>query len=131
MRTRRASRGLLALCLMLAFGVATPPAGVSVRAQAQKVPEGADFRPPKPIHQEKPKYTEAGRKARIEGEVILRAVVDTDGSVTKVTVERSLDTEHGLDEAAIAAAKRWRFEPGRINGEAVRVRVTIAMTFSL
>lgn len=131
MRARRTPYTALPLCLVLAIGGAAAPANASSSDQVRPVPDGADFQPPKPVHQEKPRYTASGRKARIEGEVVLRAVVETDGSVTTVTVERSLDTEHGLDDAAIAAAKLWRFEPGRIKGEAVRVRVTIALTFTL
>ena len=87
--------------------------------------------PPRPVHQERPRYTKAGREARIEGELVLRAVVETDGTVHEVTVVKSLDAQHGLDEAGIAAARKWRFTPGTLKGKPIRVRVTIALDFTL
>lgn len=86
---------------------------------------------PRPVHQEKPRYTKEALDARIEGELLLKAVVETDGSVHTVTVAKSLDAKHGLDEEGIAAARKWRFKPGTIEGTPVRVRVTIALTFKL
>jgi TonB family protein len=46
-------------------------------------------------------------------------------------VTRSLDAEHGLDEAAVTALEQWRFEPGRKDGKAVPVQVDIEMRFGL
>jgi TonB family protein len=85
--------------------------------------------PPSPTHVEKPRYTAAAMQAGIEGSVHLEAVVGSDGTVNDVRIIRSLDKEHGLDEEAVAAAKRWRFSPGRKNGEAVAVLVVLQMEF--
>jgi outer membrane biosynthesis protein TonB len=47
-------------------------------------------------------------------------------------VVRSLDKQFGLDEAAIAALKEWRFKPGRTkDGTAVPVLINVELTFSL
>jgi protein TonB len=54
-----------------------------------------------------------------------------DGTVGDVTVSRSLDSVHGLDEQAVKAMKQWLFDPGKKDGKAVRVRVTVEMTFTL
>jgi TonB family protein len=47
-----------------------------------------------------------------------------------VKVTRSLDAVYGLDEAAIKAAKQWRFAPGTFNGQPVPVAISIEMAFT-
>ena len=49
------------------------------------------------------------------------------GAVGEIRVVRSLG--HGLDEAAVAAMRRWRFHPARRQGVAVDVVVEVAMEF--
>jgi protein TonB len=48
-----------------------------------------------------------------------------------VTVAKSLDTEHGLDQQAVDATRQWTFEPGTMKGQPVPVEITIEMTFTL
>ncbi len=86
---------------------------------------------PRVIHEVKPEYTPAALQAKIQGGVWLDVVVDADGSVGTVDVTQSLDAEYGLDDAAVDAAKQWRFEPGRKDGVAVPVQVTLEMRFTL
>jgi protein TonB len=78
----------------------------------------------------KPRYPEAALKARINGTVEMQAVVLEDGTVGEVTVTKSLDTEYGLDDAAVTALKQWMFKPGTKDGKAVRVLVDVQMSFS-
>ena len=59
------------------------------------------------------------------------AVVDVDGSVTQVRVTRSLDNTFGLDQAAIDAARQWKFEPGTLKGKPVPVLITLLLEFRL
>jgi periplasmic protein TonB len=70
-------------------------------------------------------------RARVEGVVVVRAIVQPDGSVSDVQVLRSLDPRFGLDQAAIAAARQWRFRPGSIAGDPVPVAITIELVFSV
>jgi protein TonB len=70
-------------------------------------------------------------KAKIQGAIVMEAVVQTDGRVGEVRVVRSLDKAHGLDDEAVKTVKRWRFEPGKKEGVGVPVLVEIEMTFSL
>ena len=79
----------------------------------------------------KASYTPAAMEARIEGMVLLEAVVLADGKVGDVTVTRSLDMEYGLDTQAVESVKQWLFKPGTKDGKAVAVRVAIEMTFAL
>jgi TonB family protein len=76
-----------------------------------------------------PVYTNEARARRIEGEVVLSALFQRDGKVKDVVVEQGLG--YGLNECAIDAVKRTRFEPARINGQPVDVRAQLVFTFKL
>jgi TonB family protein len=84
---------------------------------------------PKVVSEARPHYTATAMRAKIEGTVILSAVVEKDGTVGDVKVLKALDP--GLDEEATRAAKQWRFEPGRKDGTPVPVIVTLELTFTL
>lgn len=73
-----------------------------------------------------PIYPELARAARIEGVVILEAILDPEGRVRNVKVLRSIPF---LDEAAIAAVERWEYQPTRLNGVPVPVILTITVRF--
>jgi protein TonB len=79
----------------------------------------------------KPQYTTEAMRARVQGAVVVRAIVHTDGTVRDVRVIRSLDPVFGLDQAAVRAASQWLFRPGLMEGEAVPVAVTIELLFTL
>lgn len=102
-------------------------------AHPQQVVDGKDpgVTLPKVISEVKPQYTPEALQARIEGTVIMTAVVRTDGRPGDIEITKSLDTEYGLDKQAVAALSQWRFEPGLKDGKPVPVRVTVEMTFTL
>jgi protein TonB len=85
---------------------------------------------PTPIKRVAPKYTPDGLLNKIQGTVGLEVVVGRDGAPLNVRVSRSLDPG-GLDEEAVAAAREWRFVPGRIGDTPVDVVVTILMDFRI
>ena len=86
---------------------------------------------PTVVAEKKPQYTAEAMRAKVQGTVLLEAVVLPDGTVGPVEVVRSLDSTFGLDQEAIKAAKQWRFRPGTRFGEPVAVLVTIELTFTL
>jgi protein TonB len=86
---------------------------------------------PRIIHEEKPNYTGEAMRAKVQGVVVMEAVVMPDGTVGPVHILRSLDTVFGLDEEAMRTVKQWRFLPGRRGNEPVPVRVAVEMTFTL
>jgi protein TonB len=91
---------------------------------------GGGVRAPIPIFQPLPLYTEDARKARVEGLVLLQAIVRKDGSVDSFKVIRGLG--YGLDESAInTIATKWRFKPGTLNGQPVDVQANIEVSFRL
>jgi TonB family protein len=86
---------------------------------------------PIPVYEERPQYTPAAMDAKIQGDVLLEAVVLIDGTVGDVSILQSLDPSYGLDQQAVDAMRRWTFQPGTRNGEPVRVAVQVQMTFTL
>ena len=80
------------------------------------------------IHDVAPKYPPEAGRARIEGTVVLMAVIGKDGSVQDVRVESGLPL---LAQAAIDAVKQWRYRPYLLNGEPVEVDSRITINFTL
>ncbi len=76
-----------------------------------------------------PEYSEEARKAKWQGTVVLSLVVDDKGHPQQIKVAKSLGL--GLDQKAIEAVEKWRFEPGKKDGKAVAVYATIEVNFRL
>jgi TonB family protein len=93
--------------------------------------EGNGVSSPVLIRDFKPNYTGEAMRARIQGMVVMDAIVLSDGSVGPVRITKSLDSTFGLDQEAIATVKKWRFKPGLLRGEPVPVMIVIEMTFTL
>ena len=98
---------------------ATPGAGVS----EPRYEAGGEANP-------WPRYPAAARRRGIEGEVLVRVAVGLDGRAERVEVLRSSGSGL-LDEAAVEALERWRFEPARAAGQPVAATVDIPVTFRL
>jgi bla regulator protein BlaR1 len=79
----------------------------------------------------KPQYTAAAMQAKIQGDVELELIVRANGTVDGVTVTKSLDAVHGLDDTAVEAAERWTFKPGTKDGRPVDVLIHLNMRFTL
>ncbi|MEO8127033.1 MAG: energy transducer TonB [Bryobacteraceae bacterium] len=84
---------------------------------------------PVPLYNPDPEFSEEARKAKLQGQVVLEVVVDTDGRAHRIRVREGLGL--GLDEKAIQAVESWRFKPGHRNGRAIAVRATIYINFRL
>jgi len=61
------------------------------------------------IYKIAPVYTTEARLAKIEGDVVLGALINEKGRAKNIRVIRSLG--HGLDEKAVACLRKWRFQP--------------------
>jgi protein TonB len=80
------------------------------------------------IHDVAPTYPPEAGRARIEGTVVLLAVIAKDGTVRDVRVESGLPV---LAQAAIDAVKQWRYKPYLLNGEPIEVDSQITINFTL
>ena len=70
-------------------------------------------------------------RAKLQGSVELEIVVLENGTVGDVRITKSLDRPSGLDDAAIEAAKKWKFLPGMKDGKPVATRVGLVLEFRL
>lgn len=88
---------------------------------------------PRLLKEIKPNYTADAVRRKVQGSVLLEAVVLPDGSVdpSRVRIVRSLDPISGLDQEAIVAVRGWHFRPGTFDGKPVAVRVLVDLTFTL
>ena len=90
---------------------------------------GPGVTPPQVVKKIDPAYSRQAEKDHLQGTVVLRLVVTAKGLPADITVLSPLG--RGLDEEAIAAVKRWKFTPGKKNGQPVAVRATIEVNFRL
>jgi protein TonB len=90
---------------------------------------GSGIEPPQLLRSVEPAYTSEALQKKLEGDVVLEVVILADGTVGEVRVLRGLET--GLDQNAIAAARQWRFVPGKLRGEPVAVVAEIVVEFRL
>jgi TonB family protein len=81
------------------------------------------------ICQPTPDYDEKARKKKIEGMVTLSIIVTKDGQTADIKVVKSLTP--GLDQQAIKAVSRWRFEPAAQDGQPCPMRVAVQVQFKL
>jgi protein TonB len=90
---------------------------------------GGDVKPPEKLVAPSPQYTEIARKARIQGVVIVEAIIDKQGNVTNVKILKGLPM--GLDQAAAEAVQKWKFKPATLNGKPVAVIYNLTVNFRL
>jgi protein TonB len=85
--------------------------------------------PPRRIAGDTPAYPKSALKLKLEGVVALDMVVTEDGTPTEIRVVESAGQI--LDEAALEAARTWRFEPALKDGVKVRVRWQVRQRFQI
>jgi protein TonB len=80
------------------------------------------------IHQVKPTYPPLARQARIQGSVVLQAVIAKDGTIQGLKV---VSGHPMLTGSAVEAVKQWRYKPYFLNGEPVEVETVVTVNFTL
>jgi TonB family protein len=89
---------------------------------------GGDIQEPRKIKDVNPVYPADALAARIQGVVILEAVIGPSGAVSDARVLRSIPA---LDQAAVNAVRQWVYTPTLVNGAPVSVLMTVTVNFSL
>lgn len=112
----------LAMAAALVVGCVAP-----VAAQ-EPVRVGGDIKEPRRISDVRPVYPAIAQQAGIEGIVIIEAIIGTDGAVESARILRPVPL---LDQAALDAVTQWRYTPTLLNGQPVKVVMTVTVTFNL
>lgn len=84
---------------------------------------------PRALYSPDPEFSEDARKTKYQGTDVLSLTVGVDGLPYDVCVVNALG--HGLDEKAIEAVKRWKFQPAMKDGRPVPVRLSVEVDFRL
>ncbi len=111
------------------FGIPDAPPQADAFGQGDVLQVGGGVVGPEKIFSPQPKYSEDARRGRIQGVVILEAIVDAMGNVTKVRALKPLPL--GLTESAIETVKQWRYKPATLEGKPVAVYLNLLINFSL
>ena len=82
---------------------------------------------PEPMRKVDPKYPPALVSARVQGDVVLYAIIRRDGSVDSIEVVRSLDPQ--LDQNAMEALARWKFRAAQREGRTVELATIVRIPF--
>lgn len=106
-------------------GVPPAPAPPAV---TQPQPVGGRIKEPAKVRHVPPVYPVIAQQARVEGVVIIEAIIGVDGRVRQARVLRSKPL---LDEAALEAVRQWIFTPTLLNGVPVPVIMTVTVNFTL
>ena len=122
---------------------AIPASGVCVVAQGQetstaqqaanaapseRIRVGGNMAVSNLIHKVDPVYPAIAKAAKIQGTVVLQAVISKDGSIENLHL---ISGHPMLAPAAIDAVKQWKYKPYFLNGEPVEVETTINVNFTL
>lgn len=80
------------------------------------------------ISGEIPVYPPEAKKARIQGTVVLNAIISKDGSVENLTV---VSGPEELQQSALDAVRTWTYKPFLLNGDPVEVKTTVSVIYTL
>jgi len=84
-------------------------------------------KPPKPLHTPDPEPSDTARHLKIQGTVVLSAIIDKSGSVVKPEIVRPVGA--GLDEQAIAVVRTWKFSPATRKGQPLTIQMGLEVSF--
>lgn len=104
----------------------TPVAVPKVAVQRVRVSQGVTAG--LVVHKVQPNYPPLARTARVQGSVVLAAIIGKDGSIQNLHV---ISGHPLLTQAALDAVKQWRYRPYVLNGEPVEVDTQVTVNFTL
>jgi protein TonB len=107
---------------------AAPPPPPPAPTPRAPVPVGGDIRPPAKTRDVSPVYPSIAQTARVQGMVIIEAIISPSGKVVDARVLRSIPT---LDAAALDAVRQWEYTPTLLNGVPISVVMTVTINFQL
>jgi TonB family protein len=127
-----AALALLTCGSVLALGMHANAASGGSDSNAAKAPKQLTVSSEKMSHnllnKVVPVYPPAAKKAKIQGKVVLDAVIGTDGNVENLRV---ISGPQELQQSALDAVRQWTYKPYLLNGDPVEVETTINIIYNL
>jgi periplasmic protein TonB len=108
--------------------ISSTPVAVPKVATPQRVRVSAGVTSGLLVRRVQPNYPPLARQARIQGTVVLHAVISKDGSIENLTL---VSGHPMLAPSAIDAVKQWKYKPYLLNGEPVEVDTEVQVNFTL
>jgi protein TonB len=105
-----------------------PPPETHAAPKVQMIRRGGDVIAALALYQPRPVYPPLAMMARVQGTVVLQAIIGRDGSIKDLKVESGHPL---LIKAAVDVVKTWRYQATLLNGEAVDVMTEISVNFTL
>ncbi|SRR5579871_3733664 len=78
------------------------------------------------VHRVPPRYPQNALIAKIQGDVVIHALIDKNGHVSRVKAEKGHPM---LLQSAMTAVSQWRYEPFLLSGEPMEVETSVLVTF--
>jgi TonB family protein len=131
MKPPRPGIGVIILALAASAALAADPEPVKREAifKGDYVRAQKGMQAPKILKSAPPKFPPAFRDARISGVAVVEFIINADGEPEEVQYSSASDKAFG--EAACAAVKKFRYEPGMVDGKPVRLRTIQRMDFNV
>ncbi len=89
---------------------------------------GGRVKPPRPISTPRPMYPQIARAARIQGDVVIDAVIDTNGNISQMKL---ISGHPMLVGAAMEALRQWKYEPTYLDEQPVSIELNVTISFSM
>ena len=139
----RGMRRVAALAVCAALGLAACASALALGMHVNTSPAPGDSNASKPprqlsvpadvmqgnlLNKVMPVYPEAAKKAKIQGTVVLSAVISKNGNVANLRVVSGPDE---LQQASLDAVRQWTYKPYLLNGDPVEVKTTVNVVYSL
>lgn len=83
---------------------------------------------PRAVYQPAPEYPAEMKRKKMQGTVHILFLVDASGAVQNPVVQKS--THPAFERPALQTIRKWRFEPGKRNGQAVQFKMKVPVTFA-
>jgi len=92
-------------------------------------PSERNATPPRLTYSTNPEFTDQARRKKVQGVVLLSVTVGADGLPHDIKVDKGIG--YGLDEKAVEAVSRWRFDPARKDGQPIDKEIKVEVQFRL
>jgi TonB family protein len=89
---------------------------------------GGRVEQPKQIYRAEPIYPAAAKSARVQGVVEIEGVINEEGRIEQIKV---VNGHPLLNDAAVECVRKWKYEPGRLNGQIIEMPIKILVRFQL